>query len=420
VASENQKKLIVFDVEGVLIPKVRFVLFEVAAKIGPWAFMKAAFYGLLYESGIISLKKALRSLYGLFKGISLERFVSVFQGMPLMPGVITVFRDLKESGFKIALVSSGIPRVALDRMNERLGADYVSGLEIGLSDGLLTGDIWGDVIEPEGKAVALSKILGSGGMPNCYCIGVADDRNNLPLFQLCNLKIGYNPDFILTRKSDRIVKGDLTKILPVVKGEQKEMSSQRIPETSIIRETIHVGGFLVPITCAYLFNRYAIALLISLVTGLYMVSEIRRMLGAGLPIIRDITLKAAERSEFEEFVSSPIFYALGIIMPLIIFPEPIGYVSLTVLTLGDGFATIVGERYGRRHVPFNKVKTLEGSLCGLLPAFMGSLLFITPLRALVASLSGMIAEILPLPLNDNLTIPLVSGLALIGVTWIFL
>jgi len=420
VESKNQKKLIVFDVEGILIPKIRFGLFAVAAKIGLWTFIKAAFFGLLYESGIISLKKALRSLYRLFKGISLEKFVSVFQGVPMMPGVETVFHDLKESGFKIALMSSGIPRIALEKMNERLGADYVSGLEIGLSEGLLTGDIFGDVIEPKGKAIAFSKILDEGGMSNFYCIGVADDRNNLPLFQLCDLKIGYNPDFVLTRKSDYVVKRDLTEILPIAKGEYKEKSSPGITETSIIREMMHVGGYMVPIACIYLIDRYAIALLISLVTVLYIMSETGRMLGAGLPIIRDITLKAAGSPEFEEFVSSPIFYALGIIMSLILFPEPIGYVSITVLTLGDGFAAIVGKRFGRKRVPFNKVKTFEGSLCGLLPAFLGSLLFVTPFRALVASLAGMVTEILPLPLNDNLTIPLVSGLVLIGVAWVFL
>jgi dolichol kinase len=142
-------------------------------------------------------------------------------------------------------------------------------------------------------------------------------------------------------------------------------------------------------------------------------SETGRIFDKSLPIIPDITSKAAGKSELQEFVASPIFYAMGIIVPLMIFPEPISYVSIIVLTLGDGFAGIFGEAFGKRRIPFNKTKNFEGTASGFFFAFMGSLLFVDPLRALIASAVGMFTEVLPLPVNDNLTIPLASGAALI-------
>ena len=410
--NEKQNRLVVFDVEGVIMPKVRFILFEVIAGRGLCAFIKAAFFGFLYEIHLISMKCLLKNLYKILKGISLERFLDLFQRTPLMPDVEGVFKELKMCGFKTALISSSIPKIALEKLAERLEADFISGLEVGLSEGKLSGEIWGDVIEPEGKAIALRKILNDGESSFHYCIGVADDRNNIPLFQLCSLKIGYNPDFLLSRKSDYIVKGGLSKIIPIIKGEHVESRGRIFSQSNIIREAIHLSGFSVPLICMNIVNRYVVALLILLVTIFYTISEVRRMSGRNTVLISYITSKAAGKLEYQEFVMSPILYALGIIISLLLFAEPVGYVSITILTLGDGAASIFGQKFGKKSVPFNKDKSFEGAACGFLFAFFGSLLFIDPLRALIASAIGMLIEILPLPVNDNLTVPLLSGLTL--------
>lgn len=414
MTSQVQNKLVVFDVEGIVIPKARFTLVEVMGKMGAWPFIKAAFLGLLYEIGLVSLRRALRSIYMFFKGMTLDRFISLFEGVPLMPGVENVFGELKKDGFKIVLISSGIPRVALERLGEKLGVDHVSGLEIGLSDGFLTGEVWGDVIEPEGKGIALRRIINDEGLAPCYCIGVADDRNNLSMLQLCDLKIAHNPDFVLSYRSDYAIKGELSKIVPIVKGESAEPTSSRLSRSNVIREVIHLSGFIVALACRHMISRYYAALLVLSVTLLYTSSEIKRMFGTSLPLVGRITSWATEKSEFQGFVASPMFYGLGIALSLTLFPEPVGYVSITVLTLGDGFAAIFGEEYGRTPFPLNKTKKLEGTLIGLLFAFLGSLLFVDLIGALIASLVGMVAEVLPLPVNDNLTIPLASGLALIA------
>jgi phosphoserine phosphatase/dolichol kinase len=413
LSTQTTTKLVAFDVEGILIPKMRFMLFEVAGRIGLKAFIRAAFIGMLYEIGLISVKTALTKLYKPLKGLPFEQFISWFQKVPLMPGVEEIFRKLKQGGFKTALISSGIPTAVLEKLAERLGADYVAGLEIGLSEGLLTGKVWGDVLESDGKATALRKILSDNALSPCCCIGVADDRNNLPMFKLCDLKIGYNPDFVLSYKSDYAVKGDLSVILSIIKGEDARIKKSKLAKSTLIREAIHTTGFLVPLVCAYLLSRYIIALLIFLVAVIYLISETERIYGHSIPVFTSIIMSAAGSSEVQEFVVAPIFYALGIALSLTLFPEPVCYVAVTVLTLGDGFAAVFGRRFGRTRVPFNKVKNFEGTAMGFLFALLGSLVFVEPIKALIASAVGMVVEVLPLPLNDNLTIPLVSGLALI-------
>ena len=150
--------------------------------------------------------------------------------------------------------------------------------------------------------------------------------------------------------------------------------------------------------------------LISVVTFLYLISELARMRGIAFPFFSFVTLRAAEKSEALEFVTSPIFYALGIILSLLLFPTPANYASIATLTLGDGCAAIFGKIYGKTTLPFNKGKNIEGTISGMVFAFLGSLVFIDPINALITAALGMIAESLPLPINDNLAIPLTSGI----------
>ena len=69
-------------------------------------------------------------------------------------------------------------------------------------------------------------------------------------------------------------------------------------------------------------------------------------------------------------------------------------------------------KFGRTPLPFNKGKNIEGTLFGFIFAFLGAMIFVNPIEALIAAMVGMTVEGLPSPINDNLTIPIVSGLIL--------
>jgi len=404
--------MIIFDVEGVLLPKRRFLLFDVAARRGLSTFLRFFLIGILYEIGLLSIESALRRLFKLLKGMPMDELFSKFENISPINGAAVLFANLKKLGFKTALISSGLPRIFVEDFAKKLGADYASGLEIGIERGYLTGEIWGDVLKPDGKAIALKKILERERLSSCNCVVVADDRNNLSLIKLCKKSIGYNPDFILSVKSDFVVRGDLSKMLPLLMGEASAKIDRALSKSEVLHEAIHVGGVLVPFICIYMLSDYIVALLIVAVTSIYTMSEILRMLGKNLPIFSTITLKAADKSELQELVASPIFYALGMILSILFFRPPVSYACIAILTLGDSFAAVFGKRLGRTVFPLNKRKRVEGSLFGLLFAFLGCLLFVNPARALVGAFAGILAESLPSPIDDNVTIPLVSGLAL--------
>jgi phytol kinase len=173
-----------------------------------------------------------------------------------------------------------------------------------------------------------------------------------------------------------------------------------------------MSGFAVPFICSYLLNRSIAVFLISLITLIYIISELTRIMGRNFPIITSITSQAAVKLETYEFATAPIFYALGIILSLTIFQPSVGYASIAILTLGDGSASLFGKKFGKTPFPFNKAKNLEGSILGFILAFLGATLFVDPIRALISAAAGMLVECLPTPINDNLIIPLTTGLIL--------
>jgi phosphoserine phosphatase/dolichol kinase len=409
--TEKPRGLVVFDVEGVLLPKRRYIPFETTKMLGVIKFLKIVFFGLLYEIGLLSLETALKRIFQCFKGYTIDELHYYYKKMPLLPGSQKVFKDLHKNGWKTALISSGLPNTFIEELATKLNADHAFGLKLKTFSDKFTGEIEGDVIKKNGKAAILKEILRSERISPQNCILVADDRNNLQMFPYASLKIGYHPDSMLSVRSDHIITGNLSEIIPIITKTRHEKPKPTSSRNQIIRGTIHMSGFAVPFICI-LFDRHLIAILLLFVTFFYVISELTRIMGRKFPIFTSITSRAAVKLELYEFATAPIFYAFGIILPLIIFPPSTAYASIAILTLGDGSATLFGKKLGRTRFPFNKAKNLEGSFFGFIFAFLGANLFVDPLRAFIAATTGMLIECLPTPVNDNLIVPIASGLAL--------
>jgi dolichol kinase/phosphoserine phosphatase len=401
-------KLVVFDVEGVLIPKNRF-LFELGKSLGLRQLMIVLLLGFLYEIGAISLKSALKHIFNSARGIKIEKLLQIADKIPVVSDAKEVFDQLGAQGCKTALISSGMPTIIVNRLAVKLGADYGLGFDMGVNNWVLTGEIWGSAIERNGKLQVLSQILQTEGLSTSDCAVVADDRNNVAIFLRDAQKIGYNPDFRILLKADDVVTNELSKILPALTGKPEQLA---LPSRSdFLRETIHASGAFVPVLCSFT-GVPAVALMICIVIVFYVVSELLRMSGKNLPLISTVTHHAASQAELCEFTAAPIYFAVGILLALLLFPAPISGAAIAIFALGDSTASIFGKLIPKKPLPFNKGKTLGGSLCGFFFAFLAGLFFVPLVKALVGAVVAMAIECLPLPLNDNVLIPLCTGAVL--------
>ncbi len=407
MGTSEKPRLVVFDVEGVLIPKNRFI-FELGRTLGFTKLIKLLFFGFLYEAGILKLQSVLRHIFMELKGVRLETLISIFEKIPSTPFLQNIFSQIKERNCKIALISSGLPTVVVKKLADALGADYVFGIEVETKDGKLTGEIGGDAIEPDGKLKILSQILTAEGLRLSDCIVVADDRNNRCIFLPGMLKIGFNPDFVLRVEADRVVNGKLSSILPIIDGKPHKRS---FPSTNdFVREDIHAAGFFMPVI-ASLVGVPIVGALIFAIAVIYTISEFWRLEGKQLSFISAVTRHAASLSELNGFAAAPLYFAFGILFTLIVFPHPASYAAIAMFCLGDSVASLFGGLISTS-LPFNKGKTWEGSLAGFLFAFLAGTFFVSPMLAFVGAAIAMTVEVLPLPVNDNVLVPVITGAAL--------
>ncbi len=96
-------------------------------------------------------------------------------------------------------------------------------------------------------------------------------------------------------------------------------------------------------------------------------------------------------------------YAAGNLMLLTFLTDTHAIAAcMIVLALGDSISTMIG-RHGKVKIPYNKSKTLEGSLAFFI-ASLSAYLFIGPPAILLAAVAAAV-ESIP-GLEDNLTIPM--------------
>ena len=108
------------------------------------------------------------------------------------------------------------------------------------------------------------------------------------------------------------------------------------------------------------------------------------------------------------------YLVLSALLAVGLFPPRMAAAAIGFTVLGDGFAAIVGRAWGRTRV---FAKTAEGALGGLVAclawaAFMAGTGWLPWWVAAVGALVASLAELLPIPLDDNLAITLFAGYAM--------
>ena len=103
--------------------------------------------------------------------------------------------------------------------------------------------------------------------------------------------------------------------------------------------------------------------------------------------------------------SGAIYWALGSMLVLFIFPQNAAFAGIAVLSIADAASTLFGKFKGKHKLPSNKTKTWEGSAAFFFTAAIVLQFFINPIWGIV--IAGLVALVEMLPkVNDNLTIPI--------------
>lgn len=126
-------------------------------------------------------------------------------------------------------------------------------------------------------------------------------------------------------------------------------------------------------------------------------------------------------------VSGLPFYALGVGLTLTLFPERIAILSVLFLVFADPIASVIGILYGKDKILPNK--SLQGTLAAFTVCYVITMIygmrFSNPninllCFSLLAGVIGSFSELCSRYIDDNLSIPVISGsmLYLINTYWI--
>ena len=129
--------------------------------------------------------------------------------------------------------------------------------------------------------------------------------------------------------------------------------------------------------------------------------------------------KGFTKEKERDRVSSTTLFLTAAAVTIILFPRGVAMPALLFLTFGDPVAEIVGVNYGKLKVL--RGKTLEGTLAGAAACFLAGACLL-PVKSLgltipvllVGAAAAALTELMPFPVDDNFTIPLGAGIAMLA------
>lgn len=187
----------------------------------------------------------------------------------------------------------------------------------------------------------------------------------------------------------------------------------------ILRKMVHILGVLL-IPAMYMFGKLNVAAFCALASFFlifYPSLQERfehRLLKRVMMRISDFIDFVERKAEKKLFIryAGAIYFFLAAAAVIFIFPVEIASIAIAVLSLGDGFSALVGSIWGKHKLSFNKAKSWEGTLAFFIASLAGCM-YLTSLNvALMVSLIGTFVEMLPVNMDDNLSVPIVVALFL--------
>ena len=180
------------------------------------------------------------------------------------------------------------------------------------------------------------------------------------------------------------------------------------------RKLLHISSCAIALSYFWFFkDRSLMLIIVGTLTLLSISIEILRNRNS---YIKKIFIKhlnfMLRRNEIRGFITGATWLLIGNFLTIFIFPISVAVPALLYLSVGDPTAALVGKN-------FRSFTIGEKSLVGSLFGFLFGLILVSlvnrvlPFYAvMIGSLVAMIVEVLPSSIDDNLSIPLLSGLSI--------
>lgn len=176
--------------------------------------------------------------------------------------------------------------------------------------------------------------------------------------------------------------------------------------TETKRKAVHMLSGAVFLAFLLIFGRTKLIILLTavLLGGLLIIN--RLFLGWKFPVTSWF-VRNFERPDVRFAGYATAWYVSGVLIAATMLPNSSEIAAvICALAFGDGISALFGER-GKRKLPYNREKTVEGTLAFFAATAVTSSIFVGWLGLPFAAIAA-IFESMPLGLDDNFSIPIVG------------
>ncbi|HHS50489.1 MAG TPA: hypothetical protein ENN07_05175 [candidate division Zixibacteria bacterium] len=182
------------------------------------------------------------------------------------------------------------------------------------------------------------------------------------------------------------------------------------------RKAVHLFALIIPILYLIVPHRPAMLILASFAFASILMDLLKYYDRRFRLLYLKIGGKMLREHEVKRFTASSYILSAALIS-FFVFDTWVAIIVITYIILGDTAAAFFGIRFGK-HKTIND-KTLEGSIAFFLSAYFGAIAFklfaglSAPWSAVfTGALVATVVESLPLGIDDNFTVPLLTGVLL--------
>ena len=183
---DKVKGLLVMDVDSTLIMEEGIDLLGEEAGVGA----QVAAITERAMRGELDFEAALLERVALLKGLPEDIFARIAERIHFTPGAEDLVKELHKRGYKVGLVSGGFHET-VDRLAEQLGIDYVKANRLEIQQGLLTGQVLGEIVTKDTKLAMLKAWAAENKLELNQTIAMGDGANDLPMIQAAGIGIAF-------------------------------------------------------------------------------------------------------------------------------------------------------------------------------------------------------------------------------------
>lgn len=204
--------LVVLDADSTLIRNE--VIELLADEAGRGAEVAAATEAAM--RGEVDFATSLRSRVHALAGVPTTAFARAIARIEPTPGVRELVAAVHERGGVVGVVSGGFHEV-LDTVAPDLGVDLWRANRLVAADGILTGEVDGQIVDATAKADTLRTWAADHGVPLALTFAIGDGANDLEMMAAAGLGLAFNAKPAVRQRADLIVGDvDLAQVIAVL------------------------------------------------------------------------------------------------------------------------------------------------------------------------------------------------------------